>query len=204
MNILFQMYTFFIFLIVILNIFKIQCQQVSCKTNCSINGTNDEQCWQQALIYRSSELIERLFQYSSLSVYLNSYKQFHPNSYEFNDTIDFLNQSLTDHLINESRTAQLNISLFQETRDLLLHFCDNLSNTSVRTSVKQLPSLSCAQFTCSSDRLNYMVLFITTAILCSLVFIMCIVQIIQTHRHSTSIFKHTLLQNSLSTTNTNC
>jgi len=47
------------------------------RTNCSIN---DEQCWQQALIYRSAELVDRLFQFSSLSVYLNSFQSFHPNS----------------------------------------------------------------------------------------------------------------------------
>ncbi len=49
------------------------------RTNCSKNGTIDDQCWHDALVYRSSELIERIFSFSSLSVYVDAYQRHHPN-----------------------------------------------------------------------------------------------------------------------------
>ena len=49
------------------------------RTNCSINNTRDEKCWHDALNYRSFELIERLFSFSSLSVYVNAYQRYHPD-----------------------------------------------------------------------------------------------------------------------------
>ncbi len=52
---------------------------VICRTNCSNNGTADEQCWREALTYRSSELVDQLFSFGSLSVYVNSFKYYHEN-----------------------------------------------------------------------------------------------------------------------------
>jgi hypothetical protein len=49
------------------------------RTNCSSNGTMDDQCWREALIYRSSELVDRLFSFGSLSIYVNSFKHYHEN-----------------------------------------------------------------------------------------------------------------------------
>jgi hypothetical protein len=47
------------------------------RTNCSKNGTIDDKCWHDALVYRSSELIERIFSFSSLSVYVDAYQRHH-------------------------------------------------------------------------------------------------------------------------------
>jgi hypothetical protein len=45
------------------------------RTNCTVA----EECWQEALAYRSSELIEQLFSFSSLSVYVDTYQRHHTN-----------------------------------------------------------------------------------------------------------------------------
>ncbi len=39
----------------------------------------DDKCWHEALIYRSSELIQQLFSFSSLSVHVDAYQRHHPN-----------------------------------------------------------------------------------------------------------------------------
>lgn len=44
-----------------------------------MNGTIDDQCWRDALIYRSSEIVERLFSFASLSVYVEAFRGYHPN-----------------------------------------------------------------------------------------------------------------------------
>jgi hypothetical protein len=49
------------------------------RTNCSNNGTINDQCWRDALAYRSSEFIGRLFSFSSLSVYVDAYQRYHPS-----------------------------------------------------------------------------------------------------------------------------
>lgn len=49
------------------------------RTNCSKNGTVNDECWRDALIYRSSELVERLFSFASLSVYVDSFQRSHPD-----------------------------------------------------------------------------------------------------------------------------
>jgi hypothetical protein len=43
------------------------------RTNC----TTFEECWDEALAYRSSELIEQLFSISSLSVHVDTYQRQH-------------------------------------------------------------------------------------------------------------------------------
>jgi hypothetical protein len=48
------------------------------RTNCSNNGTIDNQCWREALKYRSSDLINQLFSFSSLSIYIDTFQQHHP------------------------------------------------------------------------------------------------------------------------------
>jgi hypothetical protein len=50
-------------------------KNVCLRTNC----TTSEECWKESLAYRSSELIEQLFSFSSLSVYVARYQQLHPN-----------------------------------------------------------------------------------------------------------------------------
>ena len=44
-----------------------------------MNGTTDDQCWRDALNYRSSELVERLFSFASLSVYVELFREYHPS-----------------------------------------------------------------------------------------------------------------------------
>ncbi|CAF1290126.1 unnamed protein product [Rotaria sordida] len=194
-----SMQTFIIFLIIFLHISKYCCEYSSCRTNCSHNGTDDDnECWRQALVYRSSELIQRVFSFSSLSVYVDTFQRHH--SKELNDTIKFIDQSLEDNLLNESFDAKLNISLFTETKQILLNFSQNLTSIPIK-SPNQFPSLSCTMFTCSSDIRNYMVLFIISSAVASLTLIICIVQSIQTRRKSNPIVivQQNLLINSPST-----
>jgi hypothetical protein len=194
---------FSIILIIFFHPSKTHSEQLSCRTNCSNNGTADEQCWREALTYRSSELVDQLFSFGSLSVYVNSFKYHHEN--EINNTIEFLDQSLENHLINESNDAHLNKSLFTEAKDLLLQLCQNLTTTQVKT-VREFPSLSCSTTTCVSDIFNYMVLFIISIILSSLILLICAIQLFQTRRKTTSLVpvqqNAPFLQNSHSTTNT--
>ncbi|CAF2635991.1 unnamed protein product [Rotaria sp. Silwood2] len=170
------------------------------RTNCSYNGTIDDECWRQALLYRSSELIQRIFSFSSLSVYVNRYQRTH--SKELNDSIKFINESLENNLLNESFYAKLNMSLFTETKQILLNFCQNLTLNATKSNW-ELPSLSCTMSTCSSDIRNYVVLFIISIAIASLVLIICVTQSIQARRKSNPIVivqHNDLLINSPSTT----
>ncbi len=45
------------------------------RTNCTVA----EECWHKALAYRSSELIEQLFSFSSLSIHVDTYQRHHTN-----------------------------------------------------------------------------------------------------------------------------
>jgi len=45
------------------------------RTNCTVA----EKCWHEALAYRSSELIEQLFSFSSLSIHVDTYQRHHTN-----------------------------------------------------------------------------------------------------------------------------
>jgi hypothetical protein len=45
------------------------------RTNC----TMDDKCWHEALVYRSSELIQQLFSFSSLSVHIDAFQKHHPS-----------------------------------------------------------------------------------------------------------------------------
>lgn len=139
------------------------------------------------------------------------------NFFQFNDSIEFIDKSLESHLSNESIDAHLNKTLFTEAKDLLLKFvctnnslisnskfyfqCRNLTSTPVE-SVDKFPPLSCSISTCSSDILNYLVLFIISIITSSLVLIICIVHSFQTRRKSITTQQSGRLINSLSTTNT--
>ncbi len=86
------MHILFVFLFILFTTSLYQCETPSCKyiyifhslnsssienflsrTNCTTN----EECWQDALTYRSAELIEQLFSFSSLSVYIDTYQQHH-------------------------------------------------------------------------------------------------------------------------------
>ncbi|CAF3666983.1 unnamed protein product [Rotaria sp. Silwood1] len=173
------MKTIFIYLIILLYISKYCCEYLSCRTNCSYNGTIDNECWRQALNYRSSELIQRIFSFSSLSVYIDSFQRNH--SKELNNSIEFIDESFENNLLNETLNVKLNISLFIETKQILLNFCQNLILNATK-SPRELPSLSCATSTCSTDIRNYMVLFIISIAIASLVLIICIVQSIQARK----------------------
>lgn len=48
------------------------------RTNCSVNGTSDNDCWRQSLAYRSADLVQRLFSFSSLAVHVDTYQRKHP------------------------------------------------------------------------------------------------------------------------------
>ncbi len=80
----------YIFLFILFNTSLHQCETPPCKydfisfnssfienflsrTNCTTN----EECWQDALTYRSAELIEQIFSFSSLSVYIATFQQRH-------------------------------------------------------------------------------------------------------------------------------
>jgi hypothetical protein len=86
----FPMRISFIFLFIYFNISQLQCETPSCKCvlihffslviqNICLrsNCTTDEACWRDALAYRSSELIEQLFSFSSLSVHVDTYQRHH-------------------------------------------------------------------------------------------------------------------------------
>ncbi len=80
----------FIFLFIYFNISQLQCETPSCKCvlidfvslviqNICLRSdcTTNEECWHDALAYRSSELIEQLFSFSSLSVHVDTYQRHH-------------------------------------------------------------------------------------------------------------------------------
>ncbi|CAF2863916.1 unnamed protein product [Rotaria sp. Silwood2] len=101
-------------LFILLSVSQYKCETPSCKTNC----TTIEECWREALAYRSSELIEQLFSFSSLSVYVDTFQRHHSN--ELNDSILFVDKALENHLSNESIDGDLNINLFRTTKQLLI------------------------------------------------------------------------------------
>ncbi|CAF3292023.1 unnamed protein product [Rotaria socialis] len=168
-----------IFLTLFLSISKYQCEYASCRTNCSTNGTFDDECWRQALTYQSAELVERLFSFSSLSVHVDTFQRKH--SSQLNDSIKFIDTALNNHLLNESKDAKLNMNLFTETKQILINFCRNLTSQPV-TDVRQIPSLVCSAHSCSGDIRNYVVLFIISIAICSVTLIICIVQSIKIRR----------------------
>ncbi|CAF3295686.1 unnamed protein product [Rotaria sp. Silwood2] len=94
------------------------------------------------------------------------------------------------------------MSLFTETKQILLNFCQNLTLNATKSNW-ELPSLSCTMSTCSSDIRNYVVLFIISIAIASLVLIICVTQSIQARRKSNPIVivqHNDLLINSPSTT----
>ncbi|CAF1357496.1 unnamed protein product [Adineta steineri] len=182
--VLLSMKTFIIFCIIVFNISQYKFESLPCRTNCSNNGTIDNECWREALAYRSSELIKQMFSFASLSVHVDTFQRYHPH--EFNDSIKLIDESLEKHLINESSDSHLNINLFTETKQILVNFCRNLTTTQVE-SVDKIPSLSCSLYTCSSEVLNHLVLLIITAILAGLILIVCMVQFIQMRRRLPSL-----------------
>ncbi|UJR22286.1 hypothetical protein I4U23_025344 [Adineta vaga] len=195
------MNSLFKLLIIFLNISQYQFQSLSCRTNCTQDGIVDDQCWREALMYRSSELVEQLFSFGSLTVHVDTFRREHPN--EFNDTMKFLDESLQNHLVNESKESRLTIDLFTETKQHLINYCQNLTLTKI-VDITELPSLICSTRTCAGDILNYTVLFIIATILSGLILIICIVQFLQTRRQTSSMItiQHTTpLLNSLSNTN---
>ncbi|CAM2718632.1 unnamed protein product [Rotaria socialis] len=139
-----------IFLTLFLSISKYQCEYASCRTNCSTNGTFDDECWRQALTYQSAELVERLFSFSSLSVHVDTFQRKH--SSQLNDSIKFIDTALNNHLLNESKDAKLNMNLFTETKQILINFCRNLTSQPV-TDVRQIPSLYC-YMQCDTNHLH--------------------------------------------------
>ncbi|CAF0776170.1 unnamed protein product [Rotaria sordida] len=164
-----------VYVFILFNVSQYQCETPSCKTNC----TTIEECWHEALAYRSSELIEQLFSFSSLSVHIDTFQRHHPG--ELNDSILLVDNALENHLLNESIVSKLNINLFQATKQLLIDLCTNLTLKPIET-VEALPTLMCSLSTCSSDLRNFMVLFIISILIASLVLLICIVQLFQTYR----------------------
>ncbi|CAF1564391.1 unnamed protein product [Adineta ricciae] len=143
---------FYSLLIFLLRISQYQFQSLSCRTNCS-----DDQCWREALTYRSSELVEQLFSFGSLTVHVDTFLRKHPD--ELNDTMKFLDEPLQNYLVNESKDSHLPIDLFTATKQHLVNACQNLTLTAIK-DISELPSLTCSTRTCAGDILNYTVLFI--------------------------------------------
>ncbi|CAF0903369.1 unnamed protein product [Rotaria sp. Silwood1] len=148
---------------------------VCLRTNC----TTSEECWREALVYRSSELIERLFSFSSLSLYIDTFQRRH--SHELNDSILFVDNALENHLTNESIDSNLNINLFKTSKQLLIDLCTNLTSKPIET-IDELPTLMCSLSTCSSSLTNFMILLIISILIASLILLICFVQSFQTYR----------------------
>ncbi|CAF3407867.1 unnamed protein product [Rotaria sp. Silwood1] len=163
------------YLLILFNVSQYQCETASCRTNC----TTSEECWREALVYRSSELIERLFSFSSLSLYIDTFQRRH--SHELNDSILFVDNALENHLTNESIDSNLNINLFKTSKQLLIDLCTNLTSKPIET-IDELPTLMCSLSTCSSSLTNFMILLIISILIASLILLICFVQSFQTYR----------------------
>ncbi|CAF0770180.1 unnamed protein product [Adineta ricciae] len=170
---------FYALLIFLLNISQYQFQSLPCRTNCS-----DDQCWREALTYRSSELVEQLFSFGSLTIHVDTFLREHPD--ELNDTMKFLDEPLQNYLVNESKDSHLPVDLFSATKQRLINACRNLTLTAIK-DISELPSLACSTRTCAGDILNYTVLFIVATTLATLILIICVVQLVKTRRQSSSL-----------------
>ncbi|CAF4502934.1 unnamed protein product, partial [Rotaria magnacalcarata] len=146
-------------------------------TNC----TNNEECWREALAYRSSELIEQLFSFSSLVVHVDTFQREH--SSELNSSIGFINRTLESYLSAESTANNLTMDLLKTSKELLIDHCVNLTVEPIE-SMTQMPSLTCTPSSCAGNKLSFKVILIITILITSLMLVICIVQFFQTYKRA--------------------
>ncbi|CAF3346864.1 unnamed protein product [Rotaria socialis] len=185
-------------LFALLSASRYPCLATSCKTNC----TNNEECWREALAYRSSELIKQLFSFSSLAVHVDTFQREH--SSELNNSIAFINRTLENYLSAESTANNLTMDLFKTAKKLLIDHCANLTVKPIE-SIKEMPSLTCTPSSCFGNKLSFKVILIITILITSLMLVICTVQFFQTYKRtkaSKSVSPRLATSNSTSINNT--